>query len=267
MKRSLGVAVTAVALLALTSCAGINPRVPLKFTAAHGRFAVQVTRQVVRAAANHQVPLQTLTEKDLVRIDSLLPGPPTTVTLTVGDPDQILPSTGTSGFTDPESGAVTIGLYPYWAEEPPDFAGWLARTLAGQVSHSVRVEAGPGLGTTLLDQLVTEGVATAFDEAAFPGPKDPWVEALSPLQECQQWQHLKPVLNRVGLYQQVMTGGPVQRSIFAESTMPPLTGLAIGYQILAHYLRRHPSQRWGELVTTSGGAIFAHSGFAPCPAA
>jgi uncharacterized protein YjaZ len=212
------------------------------------------------------VALQVLAEKDLARIDSLLPGPPTTVTLTVGDPDQILPVTGTSGFTDPESGAVTIGIYASWVEEPPDIDRWLARTLARQVDHSVRVEVGPGLGTTLLDQLVTEGIVTAFDQSAFPGPPDPWVDALTPVQECQQWRHLKPVLNRVGLSGQVMSGGPVQQSIFAESTMPPLTGLAIGYQILADYLSLHPSESWVKLAATPGRAIFAASGFASCPA-
>lgn len=250
----------------LVSCAAVNVKLPLQLRAANGRFSVQVTRQLLSEARNSNVPIASLTGADLARIDSLLPGPPTTVTLTVGNPDQILPVTGTSGFTDPESGAITIGLYSSWSDEPPDVTRWLARTLARQVSHSVRITTGPGFGTTLLDQLVSEGIATAFDQSAFPGPPDPWAGELSSRQECQQWRQLKPLTRRAGLYSQVMTGGAVSRAVFGESTMPLLTGLAVGYHIVADYLAAHRGVTWSELATTPGRTVYAESGYAPCSA-
>lgn len=254
------------ALGAVAGCSAVSPRLPLQERAAGGRFAVSLTLQVVRLATNHGLPIERLTQDDLAQIDSLLPGPPAAVTVTVGDSDQILPSVGLAGFTDPETGAITISLYPRWLEEPPDVGRWLGRTLARQVDRSVRITSGPGFSATLLEQLVAEGVATAFDQSAFPGPPDPWVGALTKSQECQQWGHLRPLLAKVGIHDEVMLGGPVAASTFGESSMPALTGRAIGYQIVGDYLARNPGTSWTELAATSARKIYRASGFSPCRA-
>jgi uncharacterized protein YjaZ len=56
--------------------------------------------------------------------------------------------------------------------------------MAHEVNHSARILGGPGFGITLLPQIITEGIATAFDQAAFPGPPDPWTQAITRAQEC-----------------------------------------------------------------------------------
>jgi hypothetical protein len=252
--------------LALAGCANVKFWRPLRLQAADGRFAVTLTREVVSEATDHNVQIQLLAEQDLARIDSLLPGPPTLVTITAGDPDQILPAIGTAGFTDPETGAITISLYPSWELEPPDIGRSLARTLAREVDHSVRITSGPGVERTLLDQLVAAGTQTAFDQSAFPGPPDPWVGALTARQECQQWKDLRPALEKVGLHPEVLLGGPVKDTVFGESSMPPLTGGAIGYEIVADYLAHDPGVSWVALAETPAKTIFNASGYAPCPA-
>ena|GEM_PF-4931600 len=256
----------ALVCLALVGCANVQFLHPVRLQAADDRFAVTLTPGVVSEANNNDVPIRSLAQQDLARIDSLLPGPPASVTITVGDPDQILPAVGTVGFTDPESGAITVGLDPNWGLEPPDISRSLARTLAREVDHSVRITSGPGFERTLLDQLVVAGTQTAFDQSAFPGPPDPWVGALTAGQECQQWKHLRPVLEKVGLHPEVLLGGPVDAQVFGESTMPPATGRDIGYDIVADYLVRHPGVSWVTLAETPAKAIFSASGYAPCPA-
>jgi hypothetical protein len=250
--------------LAVVGCANVQFAHPVRLQAAHDRFAVTLSPGVVSEANNNDVPIQSLAEQDLARIDSLLPGPPTSVTITVGDPDQILPAVGTVGFTDPESGAITVGLDPSWSLEPADISRSLARTLAREVAHSVRITSGPGFERTLLDQLVAAGTQTAFDQSAFPGPPDPWVGALTARQECQQWKHLRPVLEKVGLHPEVLLGGPVDAQVFGESTMPPATGRDIGYDIVADYLASHPGVSWATLAETPAKTIFSASGYLPC---
>jgi hypothetical protein len=252
--------------LALVGCANVQFAQPVRLQAAHDRFAVTLSPGVVSEASNNHVPIQSLAEQDLARIDSLLPGPPTSVTITVGDPDQILPAVGTVGFTDPETGAITIGLDPSWTMEPPSIGRSLARTLAREVDHSVRITSGPGFERTLLDQLVVAGSQTAFDQSAFPGPPDPWVGALTARQECQQWKLLGPLVEKVGLHPEVLLGGPVNPALFGESSMPPATGRAIGYEIVADYLSRNPGIGWAKLAETSAKTIFDGSGYAPCSA-
>ncbi|MGP8249367.1 MAG: DUF2268 domain-containing putative Zn-dependent protease [Candidatus Dormibacteria bacterium] len=250
--------------LVLVGCANVSFSHPMRLEAASDRFAVTLSPGVVSEANNNDVPIQSLAEEDLARIDLLLPGPPTSVTITVGDPDQILPAVGTVGFTDPESGRITVGLDPSWRLEPSDISRTLARTLAREVYHSVRITSGPGFERTLLDQLVTAGTQTAFDQSAFPGPPDPWVGALTAHQECQQWKHLRPVLEEVGLHPEVLLGGPVDAKIFGESAMPPATGRDIGYDIVADYLTRHQGVSWVRLAQTPAATIFRASGYAPC---
>jgi hypothetical protein len=252
--------------LALVGCANVSFSQPVRLQAAHDRFAVTLTRGVLSEANNNDVPIQSLAEQDLARIDALLPGPPTSVTITVGDPDQILPAVGTVGFTDPETGAITVGLDPNWRLEPVDIIRSLARTLAREVAHSVGITSGPGFERTLLDQLVATGTQTAFDQSAFPGPPDPWVGALTAGQECQQWKHLRPVLEKLGLHPEVLLGGPVDAKVFGESSMPPATGRDIGYEIVVDYLARHPGVSWVTLAETPAPTIFNVSGYAPCAA-
>jgi len=262
MGRALPLTILAAALLG--GCATVVPRLPLQANAAGDRFAVSLTHQVVNEASGHDFALEALTRADLSRIGELLPGPATTVTVTVGSPDQILAPVGVSGFTDPETGAITVGLYPLWADEPSSLTSGLARMLAREVDRSVRLTKGAGLDRSLLDQLVTDGVATAFGQFAFPGPPDPWIGALSAGQECRQWRHIEPVLGSHGLRSEVLNGGTVSRTLFGESTMPPLTGRTIGYDMVAGYLGRHPGSSWTSLNKMSGKTVLADSGYAPC---
>jgi hypothetical protein len=221
-------ALVAAASVVLVGCAGVSPTVPVRVQAAGGRFAVSLTRQVLSESTGHAGALRRLTKEELVRIDALLPGPSTTITVTVGGPDQIVSEIGATGFTDPETGVITIGLYRSWSEEPIAISRGLARTLARQVAHSVRITSGPGLGRTLRDQLVADGLATAFDQSAFPGPPDPGMGALTAKQECQPWHHLQPLVAKAGIHGEVLARGKVPCLTFGEPSLPALTGRAIG---------------------------------------
>ncbi|MGH7642678.1 MAG: DUF2268 domain-containing putative Zn-dependent protease [Candidatus Dormibacteria bacterium] len=253
-------------LAVLVGCANVEAVVPTRIQAGGGRFDVFVSRQVEREMIKRKFPLRKVIQTDLDRIAAKLPGPATAVNLTVGNPDEILASVGATEFTDPETGGVTIGLFPFWSEEPVNFSQQLARTLARAIDRSVRITTGAGLGKTLLDQLVTDGAATAFGEAVFPGTPDPWVNALTAQQVCRQWHHLQPVLAKMGLHDEVLLGGSVSPTTFGESSMPFLTGRAIGYQIVADYLAHETPVSWRTLANTPTTEIFQASDYSPCPA-
>ncbi len=221
-------ALVAAASVVLVGCAEVSPTVPVRVQAAGGRFAVSLTRQVLSESTGHAGAIQRLTKEELVRLEALLRGPSTTMTVAVGGPDQIVSEIGATGFTDPEAGAITIGLYASWSEEPIAISRGLARTRARQVAHSVRITSGPGLGRTLRDQLVADGLATAFDQSAFPGPPDPGMGALTAKQECQPWHHLQPLVAKASIHAEVLVGGKVPCVTFGEPSLPALTGRAIG---------------------------------------
>ena len=133
---------------------------------------------------------------------------------------------------------------------------WLPRDLAHEVNHSVRILAGTGIGTTLLQQTISEGIATAFDQAAFPGTPDPWTHAITPAQECTLWQKVKPQLGAANLYDLWMFGGP---------GVPHWTAFTIGYHIVNDYRDHHRNVSWAQLTAASATAILAASHYQPCP--
>ena len=135
---------------------------------------------------------------------------------------------------------------------------WLLRDLAHEVNHRVRILGGPGFGTTLLQQTISEGSATAFDQAAFPGPPDPSTQAITPAQECALWQKVEPRLSATNLDNLWMFGGP---------GVPHWTAFTIGYHIVNDYRNHHSNMSWAQLTAASATAILAGSHYQPCPPA
>jgi hypothetical protein len=113
----------------------------------------------------------------------------------VVDPDRTIPGIGVGGYTDPNTGDVTISL-----DAPPDrgIATWLPVTVAYELDHVARVNHGPGFGSTLLEVMVTEGMADAFATQAYPAaPAHPWAEAPSPQQLRTLWARAQPELDEL----------------------------------------------------------------------
>jgi uncharacterized protein YjaZ len=115
--------------------------------------------------------------------------------------------------------------------------------------------AGPGFGPTLLPQLISEGIATAFDQAAFHGPADPWAHAITPTQECTLWKEAEPQLGYTDLYDPWMFGSP---------GIPNRTGFTIGFHIVEDYRAHHPQASWTALTSASATTILSGSSYQPC---
>ena len=233
------------------------PPAPVTEHAANGRFTVLLSGKALQEAKAAGFSLPALTGHALDRINALLPGPKTTIAVSYAHPDRLIPQAGAAGFTDPLTGHITVafGATPQ-ASIDKALTLWLPRALSHEVDHSVRVLAGPGFGTTLLPQIITEGISSVFDEAAFPGPPNPWDNAISQKQQCDLWKKAKTQLDYTGLYDLWMFGG---------HGVPHWTGFTIGYHIIKDYRSRHPHVSWAALTAASATTIMAGSHYQPCP--
>jgi hypothetical protein len=219
------------------------------------RFTVRLGPAAVSNAAAAGVDLSRVVDEALVRINALLPGPPTTINVRYSH-QGLIPQLGVGGFTDPMTGAVSVWFGPRKSISlRQSLTLWLPQALAHEVNHSVRILAGPGFGVELGDQMVSEGVASAFDGVAFPGSPDPWDHALTRQQECRWWTKAKPLLDQLGLYNDWMFGG---------FGIPHLTGFDVGYQVVNQYRQDHPADSWKQLTTTPAATILSHSQYRPC---
>ena len=184
------------------------PPAPVTEHFAHGRFTVMLSSKALQEANSAGFSLPALTGHALDRINALLPGPKTSVAVNYGRPGTLIPQAGANGFTDPLTGHITVafGATPQ-ASIDKALTLWLPRALSHEVDHSVRILAGPGFGPTLLPQIISEGISSVFDEAAFPGPPNPWDNAISQSQQCELWKKANFQLGYTGLYDLWMFGG------------------------------------------------------------
>jgi hypothetical protein len=222
---------------------------------AGNRFTVTFSGAALQAARGAGINLPAVVSRALEHINALLPGPATAIAVGLAQPGTVIPQTGTFGITG-KRGQVTVSFGPTQQASLRTAAGfWLPRALSHEVDHSVRIQAGPGIGSTLLPQIISEGISSVFDEAAFPGPPNPWDRAISPSQECTLWNTAQLDLEGGGLYDMWMFGG---------TGIPHWTGFTIGYDIVKDYRDRHPQVSWAALTSTSAAAILAGSGYRPC---
>jgi hypothetical protein len=250
-----GVAVLGLMTAGCSGQGSASSATPLTEHVADNRFTVTFSGAALQAAQGPGINLPAVVSHALGHINALLPGPATTIAVGLAQPGTVIPQTGTFGLTG-KSGQVTVSFRSTQQASlrtAVEFS--LPRALSHEVDHSVRILAGPGIGSTLLPQIISEGISSVFDEAAFPGPPNPWDRAISPSQECTLWNTAQLDLQGGGLYDAWMFGSP---------GIPHWTGFTIGYDIVKDYRDRHPQVSWSALTSTSAATILAGSGYRPC---
>jgi hypothetical protein len=70
-------------------------------SAAQQRFALVLSAQARQLAGSADVNLSRLAASALNRINALLPGAATTITVDTDDPSALIPQTGENGYTNP----------------------------------------------------------------------------------------------------------------------------------------------------------------------
>jgi Predicted Zn-dependent protease (DUF2268) len=273
-RRLLWPAALAAGVIAAAGCSGGQPGAPSRPAAArqplpapvtepiaNHRFTVTFSGAALQAAKTAGISLPDLAGQALGHVSALLPGPETTISVSYGRPASLIPKTGMAGYTNPLNGQIMTAFGPVpQVSTRKVLTFWFPRDLAHEVNHSVRILAGPGHGLTLLDDLIDEGIATAFDQAAFPGPPDPRGYALTPSQEGTLWKKTAPQLDSADLDAIWLFGGH-----FHGYTVPNWTGYDIGYHIVGDCRQHHPDVGWPALTSASAATVLAGSHYQPCP--
>lgn len=159
-------------------------------------------------------------------------------------PARIIAGWGVGGFT-PGSHRIEIGVDPTLPDASLDAR--LPSMVAHELHHAARYR-GTGYGATLLEAMVSEGLADQFAAELFGQPLPPWTGALQD-SEIESW------LARAR--SEFDTVGYDHAAWFFGSTLaiPRWTGYTLGFRLVSDYRAGHGSASAAALVHTPANAF------------
>ena len=156
-----------------------------------------------------------------------------------------IPGWGVGGYT-PGAERVLIWLDPDAGDVPDLLRRRLPWILAHELHHSLRWR-DPGYGSTLLQAMVSEGLADHFARRAFGGPPPPWTSALS-AEEAAGVHRLAASAASVKPYDHA-------EWFFGTGSIPRWAGYTLGFEIVARHLESNPSADPITLVSAPAPAF------------
>lgn len=158
------------------------------------------------------------------------------------DRARAIPGYGLGGYT-PNAFTIEIVADPAFlalAQVLPDRLPPLA---AHELHHAARWR-GPGYGVTLLEAMVSEGMADHFAVELLGAPIPPWSSALSEASIPHYMAVARPLFDSTTFDFGAWFFG-------TDPALPRWTGYALGFRLVERYLDRHPGTSAAGLVHAS----------------
>jgi hypothetical protein len=218
-------------------------------------FDVHIDSAVEALARGARVDVDQVVSSELQAVAPALRSPRATVNIVV-NPRAAIPEVGVGGFTNPQTGVVTVSLDPNSRiGADGTLRVWLPVTLGHELNHSTRVLDGPGYGKTLLETIVTEGLADEFSRSLNPSsPAIPWDAVLTPRQQHELWARAQGQATNLQVHAEWF---------FGTGAVPRWAGYTLGAHVVAAYRARNPGASWQALTRLPADQIIAASEYRP----
>ena len=155
------------------------------------------------------------------------------------NPEGVIPEVGVGGYA-PNSHLVFISLDPQFSDFQHTITKELKRTLSHEINHAIRWR-DPGYGKTLLEALVTEGLADHFDVEVNHEDPEPWCIALSVEQIEVLLDKAKKEFSNKNYDHNAWFFGSTEKGI------PRWTGYSLGFKLVRDYLQKNPDRKASTL--------------------
>lgn len=160
----------------------------------------------------------------------------------VDDPEDSIPELGFGGYT-PSDHLVYISIDPKSLQLNYSIRKEFGRLLAHELNHAMRWKS-PGYGKTLLEALITEGLADHFAmEMSNSGPMV-WDTALA----ADQLKKITKLAQKEFNSKNYNHFAWFLRSI--EKNIPRWSGYTLGFNLVTEYLKKHPDKKASDLYAT-----------------
>jgi uncharacterized protein YjaZ len=190
--------------------------------------------------------------KIMPRIQELIPADSITINLTKSS-ENILPMFGMGG------GSTNNRVDFYFDPKNANFkVPFMLHSLAHELLHVTRLRM-PHWQLTMLECMITEGIADHFMIEVFNCEKPKWSQALTEEEIEQYMIKLKPIMNMI--HESWTTEFnekyfvPWMFGRTGNDPIPGWTGYSLGWRIVENYLKAHPEARASTLVFKSAEDI------------
>lgn len=189
------------------------------------------------ALSEHKTLIQEIVTDAFEAINAKMPIDNLTIEI-VANPRQAIPEIGLGGF-NPSTDKVIISIDPDFANLAASLKKELGAQLAHEIHHAKRRRS-VGYGNTLLQALVSEGLADHFSIEVFGIDPPLWSVALTE-EEVQQWIEM-------AMQSWNETGYDHSKWFFGTTTeVPRWAGYSIGYGLVKNYLEENPNRKPSNL--------------------
>lgn len=154
------------------------------------------------------------------------------------NPRQAIPGFGHGGRThNPHT--IHVSLDPSFPDFEQVIKKEIPKTISHELHHTVRWKA-VGYGTTLLERLVSEGLATHFEQDMWGGTPSPWATALN-------FKSLADIHEKAKL-EYTSTTFHHGRWFYGAGDLPRWAGYSLGFHLVEQYLKKNPEETAAILV-------------------
>jgi|SRR3989344_6402708 len=157
----------------------------------------------------------------------------------------VIPEIGIGGSAR-NAHLVFIKINPEFPDIEKSVAKRLKRTLAHELHHCMRWR-NPGYGKTLLEELVTEGLACHFELEVDGGEPEQYCKALSDEDLTKFMKKAKNKFPSVDFSHGDWFFGSKEKGI------PRWTGYSLGFKLVSDYLKMNPDKKASKLYATEAG--------------
>jgi len=158
-------------------------------------------------------------------------------------PEATIPETGMGGFA-PDANRLFIRIDPEKESLRKNFEREFRSTLTHELHHCARW-ASVGYGTTLLEAMVSEGLADHFDIEVNGGDPKPWSVSVEGEELQELREKAEPFLNSE--YDEA-------EWFFGAGELPKWTGYSLGFAIVGDYIE-HAGKSASELVNVKASEL------------
>ncbi|CAN5182848.1 DUF2268 domain-containing protein [soil metagenome] len=155
------------------------------------------------------------------------------------NPEGAVPEQGIGGYC-PNGNITYISLDPAFSNLKDSIKKELKRILAHELHHTLRWQ-NPGYGETLLDAMITEGLADHFDIEVYNEQPQPWSITLSEHELQRMMKKAKTEFDNKEYDHFAWFFGNEELGI------PRWTGYAIGFHLVKQYLQKYPDKKPSQL--------------------